>query len=98
GLSQVVRVSLSAPQTFGSGGGFATAFAAIFRSNDQSRVIRQLPPQPLRAGDFRCPARVVQPCKAKVVQPRRSQPGSSKLAADHLAPTGEEAGNPRCSG
>ena len=50
----------------------------------------------LRAGAFRCPARVVQPCKAKVVQPRRSQPGSTKLAADHLAPIGEEALNPRC--
>ena len=70
--------------------------AAGVGSNDESRVIRQLAPQPLRSRDFRRPARVVQPRQAKVVQARRSQPSSSKLAADHLAAIGEESLNPLC--
>ena len=67
---------------------------AGLRIDDERRIIRQFSPEPLRAGNFWRPAGVVQPCEAKVVQPCRSQPGASKLPANHLAAIGEESLNP----
>src|SRR5215471_9354966 len=81
-------------RAFGCSRQSPAAPSASLRIYDERRVIRQFPPQPLRASDFGRPARVVQPRQAKVVQARRSQPSSSKLAADHLAAIGKESLNP----
>src|SRR5262249_46226154 len=83
-------------RTFGSSEQHAASPTAGLVTDDECRRIRELPPQPLRTRYFWRPARVVEPREAQVVQPCRSQPGSAKRGADHLAAISEESLNSVC--
>ena len=78
-VDAIARASRSGPASWIRG----------FRTDDQRRVISQLPSQALCAGHLGCPGDVVELRQAQVVQARRSQAGAAELPADDIAPIGE---------
>src|SRR5438445_11034013 len=92
-LLQRIRVAMVSGAIVGAARQPAAPATTAFRSNNERRIVRQLPPQPLGPSHFRRPVRVVQLRQTQIVQACRPQSGTPELSTDDVAAVSEDSMN-----